>query len=154
MIREERNPAFWIEVGSHPAVARSLYGLTPQGLAMLALRDSVVPLATTHGGFLFSRVDACGLVYDLHAAFMPEGWGREVHDGLLAALTWVFGLGAQVVFNYETDNRNSRPPRSFGFRLAGGETDTQLGPVRAWVLTQTAWEASPAFHRRVSCLHS
>jgi hypothetical protein len=151
MIRIERNPVFWEKVAAHPACAPALMGATPEAVGYMAGLPIVLPLAAEHGGFFFTRLDALGLVMELHTLFTPEGWGREVLTAAKAACHVVFGAGCQVMTTMEmADNPRSQPPRSFGFKAAGEFQETALGEARVWTLARSDWEASPAF-RRQSC---
>lgn len=152
MIRLERDPAFWFDVASHPAVMGTVFGLDAASVALCATEDAYLPLASDNGGFLFCRLDGVGFVRELHTLFTPEGWGREVHTAAKEAFEWVFRT-AQVVTTFETENNpRSQPPRSFGFVVCGPWQDTIIGRMRGWALTKTAWQASPA--RRRMCLSS
>ncbi|MGI8839951.1 MAG: hypothetical protein ACR2F8_04070 [Caulobacteraceae bacterium] len=154
MIRLERDPAFWRDIASHPAVAGAVMGLDPDAVAAAAQRPSQLPLASDNGGFLFGQMDALGLVRELHTLYRPAGWGREVAGAAKEAFEWVFSA-AQVVVTHELENNpHSRPPRSFGFTPAGEWQATVIGPLRAWVLTRAAWEASPAHGRMLKCRRS
>lgn len=147
MIRIERDPAWWSEIAAHPALEGLVMGLTPAEIGRAALRPTLLPLASENGGFFFGRMDGPGLVLELHTLFRPAGWGREAAAAGREALTWVF-REAQVVVTHEVAaNPLSRPPRSFGFALAGDWRETNLGALRAWVLTKAGWEASPAGRR-------
>lgn len=150
MIREERDPAFWFEIASHPAIAGALMGLDSLAVAQTALRPSILPLASENGGFFFGRMDGLGMACELHSLYRPAGWGREAASAGKEALQWVFGA-YQVVITFETlANPRSRPPLSFGFVRAGDWRKTVIGQLRLWVLTKLAWETSPA-HRRLTC---
>lgn len=148
MIREERDPAFWVRVASHPACAGAIDGGSPHDIANIANRPHVTPLATDHGGYLFAQLDGLGTTYEIHAVFTPEGWGREANLALKEALR---AFDWNLLVTYQTTNPHSRPARSFGFRPIG-ERQTVLGPVTVWSLTRPAWEASPAF-RSHTCRH-
>lgn len=153
MIRVERNPAFWVDVASHPALTGALYGLHPDALTQIVGLPQVVPLAAQHGGFLFNRLDVFGFVYELHTLFTPEGWGREVVEAGHEALETIFGLGpvAAIVTAQMADNSRSQPPRSFGFvPCAHDWANSALGSIKPWLLTRPAWEQSPARKRRLS----
>lgn len=146
MIREDRDAAFWTRIASHPEVRKTLYGLPPELAGARSQMPEVRHFASEHGGWLFISVEPLGLIFDTHAMFTPEGWGREAHAVLKHALRAMFET-AQVLFVAETENPRSRPPLSCGFRPAGGSTLTVVGPLKAWVLTRDAWRRSPA-HRR------
>ena len=150
MIRVERDPAFWTAIASHPEVAPALLGLPPAKVGALARRPEMLPLASEHGGFLFTRLDAMGFVCELHTLFRPEGWGREALFAGIESLGVVWALGYQTIVTFESRaNARSRPPRTFGFRKAGDWRSTPVGELRMWTLTQSAWNASPA--RRLRC---
>ncbi|HEY5107212.1 MAG TPA: hypothetical protein VII73_10650 [Caulobacteraceae bacterium] len=151
MIREERDPAFWYEIASHPALEGALMGLSANQVAETAMQASILPLASDNGGFFFGRMDALGLTVELHTVYRPAGWGREVSVAAKQAFTWVFGV-AQVIVTCEVSrNHRSSPPRSFGFAIAGDWQITPIGRLRPWVLTRRAWETSPAHRRLISC---
>jgi len=146
MIREDRGPEFWTRIASHPEVRKTLYGLPPELVGENMMRPEVRHFSSLRGGWAFVRLDSCGLVWDTHAMFTPQGWGREAHAVLKYALRAMFRT-AQVLTVSETDNPRSRPPLSFGFRPAGGATQTVVGPLKSWILTRAAWESSPAYRR-------
>lgn len=151
MIREERDPAFWLEIASHPALAGALMGLDPVQVAEVCQRPNILPLASENGGFFFGRMDGLGAVLELHTLYRPKGWGREVATAGKAALALVFSQ-AQAVMTFELrDNRRSQPPRSFGFEQAADWESSAIGEARVWVLTRRAWEASPAGRRAKPC---
>jgi hypothetical protein len=149
MIRTERDPAFWREIVSHPMVNPHVLMGFDFDIGELATRESVMPLAAEHGGFLFCKLDGLGFVYELHSMFTPEGWGKEVARAGKEALDTMFGAGAGVIVTVETHDGKA-PPRSFGWKPSSPFTPTMVGEARSWVLTREAWEASPAFRRR-SC---
>lgn len=148
MIREERNPAFWVEVMSHPAVFGAVGQPSPQAIAEIVTRPGVLPLAAEHGGFIFSPLDALGRVAELHTAFTPKGWGREANAAGKEALNRVFRDTFQVLVTYElADNPRSQPPRSFGFVAAGDMAPSPMGLARTWMLTAAGWRGSPVYLR-------
>lgn len=143
---EDRDPAFWFSIFNHPDVKPHMGGLFDIG--PVVTHPSVIPLRTEHGGYLLHRLDGLGRVYDLHALYRPEGWGKEACTGLKSALAWIFAAGAQLVTAQEVEGWwKSRPPRSFGFRPAGDFAPSEFGSLRTWVLTKAAWETSPARSR-------
>jgi len=154
-IRVERDPAFWTAVAGHPALAGMIGGVNPAVIGALAVTDRVLPLAATHGGFLFIRQDHLGMVCELHTLFTPEGWGREAWAAGIEALGAVWLLGYQLITTLEMRaNDRSQPPRSFGFQRAGDWRVTPHGEARTWILTRDGWNASPAAkRRRARCLH-
>lgn len=146
MIREDRDAAWWNEIARHPEVRKTLFGLPPELVGERMGLPQVRHFAAEHGGWAFIRIDSLGLIWDTHAMFVPEGWGREAHAVCKHAVRVMFET-AHVLLVTETDNPRSKPPLSFGFRPASDATDTPLGRFRTWVLTRAAWEASPAFRR-------
>lgn len=143
IIRVERDPEFWREVFEHPDVGHVLRGYSVD-IGPAIAHAAVLPLASTHGGYLFVRLDILSRVWEIHAAYLPEGRGVEAHAALKESLT---AVNADVVIAMETDNPMSRPPLSFGFRAVGEFSETPLGDMRTWVLTRDAWEASNARRR-------
>jgi hypothetical protein len=153
MIREERNPDFWMDVLSDPAVVAAMrYSPDRDSLAQSLARDDILPLAAQHGGFWFNTLDPFGRVSELHTMFTPAGWGREVHAAAKEAFTRVFSeTSCVLIVTHEVGaNPRSRPPLSFGFRCVGPMmgTDTFIGDARTWLLTVDAWFASPAGRRQ------
>jgi len=142
VIRVERSPAFWRAVVDHPAVSHVTMGL-PVDIEGMVAHESVTPLASEHGGFLFCRLDGLGRVFELHTMFLPEGRGREVSGAAKLAFARMFETGARVITTYEVEGW-SAPPLSFGWRSVGGFEASAIGQVRTWVLTLDGWEASPA----------
>jgi hypothetical protein len=151
-LRVERDPKFWISVANHPDVKSGMLGLSDEQLASFVASDRVLPLANEFGGFLFASLDGLGRVYDLHALFRPEGWGKPVHGALCEALGGVFQSAHLVTVQQVASNPRSRPPLSFGFRPAGPFEPSDFGLSRTWVLTRFAWLASLAYRRASSCL--
>lgn len=154
MIRECRDLAFWSAIYEHPEVKPHVSLGHDLDLAAVVSSPAVLPLASAHGGFFFIRLDGVGRVWELHTLFTPEGWGREVHAAAKAAFAQMFERGADVIVTQEVaGNRRSQPPRSFRFCPAGEfRTSPELGAdLRSWVLTRTAWEASPARLRMPQC---
>ncbi len=152
MIRVERDPGFWTAVAAHPDVRPHMHGLDPEAVGRLVALDSVIPLAAQHGGFIFTKTDPMAFICELHTLFTPEGWGREAMVSGTEALALLWTSGLKMVTTFETsDNAKSRPPKTFGFLLAGDWRDTMFGALRMWVLTQNAWSASPAGLRAARC---
>jgi hypothetical protein len=147
VIREDRDPTFWKALYEHPAVKpTTLFG---HDIDLAAILDNpwVSPLRTENGGFLLIRLDGLGRVHELHTAYTPEGWGREVLMGLKAACEQTFAAGAQLIVTYEVEgNWRSQPPRSFRFKPCGDFAPAEGFPVRlrSWSLSTADWSASPA----------
>lgn len=130
-----------------------LKGVGEFDLDAVLAHPSVTPVWCGHGGFLFHALDHLGFVYDLHAMFSSDGWGKHVTKALFSALNAVFDQGARIVTVTELSGKPmSRPPLSFGFRPIGEFRQTSMGEARSWLLTQDAWISSPAFKRGSLCL--
>lgn len=148
-LRIERAPAFWQAVAQHPLVAPNVMFEEDMGWDFVE-QESVVPLASEHGGFLFVRLDAIGRVCELHTLFTPEGWGHEVSSAAKEAFAHVFGEGFQMVVTMEVSgNAKSQPPKSFGWKPCGGFETVKIldRSLKSWFLTLDAWNASPAKKR-------
>lgn len=143
-LEEQRDPQFWRGVASDPACLPALYGAPVESLDAIVSDPNVTPLATEHGGFLFSRRDELGRVQELHTLYRPQGWGREVHGALLAALERIFA-DADIVTTYASVGQwRTAPPRSFGFKASSRTFVSNLGEFRFWFLDRDAWMKSPA----------
>jgi hypothetical protein len=121
-----------------------------EAVAATIANPQVMPLASASGGYLFGMRDPVGCVWDLHAMYRPEGWGREANRALKDSLRLVFGGRGQVVTAYEVEGWwRSRPPKSFGFKRSADFTVIpEIGlALSTWVLTKAAWQASPAGQR-------
>jgi hypothetical protein len=151
MVREQRDPAFWQGVAQHADVAPHVFlGRDPIDIGPRIADPRVLPLASENGGYPFVMLDQVGCVWDLHAIYRPEGWGREAHGALKQALRLMFAGRAQVITAYEVQGWwRSRPPKSFGFKRAADYTAApEVGAAfSVWILTKAAWEASPASQR-------
>lgn len=147
MIR--RDEGFWRPVIEHPEVAPHVsLGSDLDWLPVLLGSPDCLPFACEHGGYFFVQTAPLARLWDLHAAFLPSGWGRAAHDLLRTSLRRLRGWDL-ITVSEVSGNWRSRPPRSFGFRPAAPEQDG----FRTWVLTRTAWEQSPAFRRmETQCL--
>lgn len=147
-IYEQRDPAFWRAVVSHPAVEGALLGHNPDFLDGLIANPAVLPLASKHGGLVFVGRDAFGKVYELHSMFTPEGWGREVSACAKQAFERIFDAGADLVFTHEQVGQwRTRPPKSFGFVTMGEPFEHELGCFRLWGLSALNWQKSVARER-------
>ena len=146
VIREDRDAAFWNRIANDPDVIGTLFGQPPEAVGFHMADPRVRHFSTERGGWAFVRLDSFGLIWDTHAMFTPDGWGREANAVLKHALRSMFEDAHMFVVT-ETDNPRSRPPLSFGFRSTGGVSDTFVGPVRTWALTRAAWASSPACRR-------
>lgn len=147
MVREERDPVFWQAVADHPQVRHITQG-HPIDMGSIVAQAAVIPLASQHGGFIFTQRDPFGTVFELHTMFTPEGWRREAHDAAVAAFVEMFGeRNAALIFTYETDHPQSRTPRSFGFERGAAIIRTSIGDVTPCWLTSKAWFGSPAWRR-------
>jgi hypothetical protein len=145
LICEERDAGFWNRIVEHPAVAHVTMGF-PCDLSEIVANESVTPLASENGGFIFCRLDGLGRVQELHTLFTPEGWGREVTRAAKEAFARMFASGAALITTYEVRGW-AAPPLSFGWRAVGDFSPTPIGDVRTWILTSDAWALSPACRR-------
>lgn len=151
MIREDRDPGFWTDVISHPEVAPLVTFGHKIDLSAVLDNPWVTPLRAERGGFVFFRLDGLARVHELHTLFLPEAWGsREILISAKQAFAEMFARGAQVIVTYEVaGNPRSQPPKTFRFQPCGEFVlaDGLNAHLRTWILTQTAWETSPARQR-------
>lgn len=147
-LRIERDRHFWRRVVSHPAVEPYVMKGSPlECLDALVADPLTLPIASKHGGFLFVARE--GQARELHTAYLPEGWGREVAAALPLATQVMFNLGVQRLTTLEQKGYGgSRPPLSHGWKPAGEFAESAIGSVREWELTAAAWRASPVWRRR------
>lgn len=133
----------WAEIAADPTVKAHIAPDTDfDWWTPLLAHPAVRTVESPNGGYFLVQLDPLGRTWELHAAFKPQGWGREAHGLLKAALRdlegWDVILASEVAGNWR-----SRAPKSFGFRPAG----PFAGQYRTWILTRAAWEASPARRR-------
>lgn len=147
MIREERDPEFWVRIAGHPEVLPHLMGVSLEVVETLVQHEKVIPLASENGGYLFTRIDGFGRVLELHSMFTPRGRGREAHRAGCEALERLFPDHCAVITYEVQGNPLSRPPKSFGFKPLEDFRETEVATVRTWILTREAWEQSPARQR-------
>ena len=145
-VHEQRDPAFWRAVAAHPEVGPwALRGHSPSVIDAVIAHPGVLPLASEHGGLIFTSRDAFGKVFELHSLFLPEAWGREVSVTAKVALERVFAAGADLVFTQENlASWRTRPPKSFGFKPMGESFLSDGGEFRTWGLLAADWRQSPA----------
>jgi hypothetical protein len=143
MLREERDPAWWQRIADHPAVAPTIY-LMGERFEFGALLPLVTPLAAMHGGFWFHGDGEP----ELHAMFLP-GHSAEVNAALKLAYEEMICRGAKGFRVSEVEGlKTSRPPKSHGWRVAGGFAAGPLGlSLKPWTLSVAAWRSSPAYKR-------
>ena len=150
MIRIERKPGLW-EVG-RPSGMRPgpLWGSYAGSGGIHGGPAHRPALAAEHGGFFFTRLDALGLVMELHTLFTPEGWGREVLTAAKAACHVVFRGRCQVMTTMEwpTTRAPSRPGPSGSRRRASFKKRRWARPASGR-LPDLIGEASPAFGRQI-----
>ena len=146
VIREDRDAAFWNRIANDPDVIGTLFGQPPEAVGFHMADPRVRHFSTERGGWAFVRLDSLGLIWDTHAMFTPDGWGREANAVLKHAIRALFHT-AQVLTASQVGSIGYHPPLSFGFRPSGASTDTEFGSVRTWVLTRAAWETAPASRR-------
>lgn len=131
--------AFWVDVLSHPQVSHVLDGHDPESISVILDRPGVITHASKNGGLIFVPSDSLKLAYEMHTMFKPEGWGKEVFHTARKAFDSMFEY-CDLIFTYETDHPQSRPPRTFRFAPASEFRNGR----RIWTLTRNAWLASPA----------
>lgn len=139
----DRSPDFWVEVASHPAVAHTLGGFSPELIALAVSNPSVLPFRAEHGGFILLKADSFGRVYELHTLFTPEGWGKEAYRAAKSLFDKAFGF-CDLIITHETEHPQSRPPKTFRFKPLGEFEDTETGKIRLWSLSRADWLTSPA----------
>lgn len=147
-----RDVAFWDRIATHPEVAPHIFmGKAPETLAPLITNDRVRPYASEHGGVVFVPADSCGLAFEMHTLFTPEGWGREVAINGKAFVQDLMRTASLILTHEQEGHWRSRPPRSHGWVSTGDFTDTGLSArLRLWTLTREAWIASPV-GRKMQC---
>lgn len=150
-LRVERDPAWWQGIADHPEV----WPYISRGLALdvagIVSRADVLPLASENGGYWLHQLDVSGTVFELHAVFRPEGWGREAFKALGELCESLFERASVIVVHEVESDLRSRPAKTFGFKAAGDFAESPIGPLRTWILTKTDWQASPA-RRSMRCL--
>lgn len=149
-LRLDRNPTFWRRIAAHPDVEpRVMQGAPLSQLDVLVQAAGTVPLAATHGGFIFVPDPLEMDVYDLHTMFSSDGWGREVAAAAREAFRYMFWRrDMRTCRTLEQDGYyRSRPPLSHGWKPSSEFATTGIGSVRPWVLTREAWLASPVGKR-------
>lgn len=146
MIREDRDPGFWVGIASHPGLAHVRAGQDPSLMAYAVQQPRVVPLRAEHGGFVFLPADSFGRAYELHTLFTPDRPRREPFDAAREAFDHMFGR-CDLILTHQTPHPQSLPPKTFRFAPLGDFHDTPHGPVRLWMLTRDAWLGSPARRR-------
>lgn len=139
----DRDPAFWVEVASHPAVAHTLGGFSPEVIGFAVANPHVLPFRAEHGGFLLLKADSFGRVYELHTLFTPEGWGKEAYSAAKSLFDKAFCF-CDLIITHETEHPQSRPPKTFRFKPLGEFEDAETGKVRLWSLSRADWLTSPA----------
>lgn len=144
-LREERDPAFWAQIAADPDVIQMTgRAHTLEEITAFVGAPNILPLAATHGGFLFVTLDVWGCICELHTLFTPAGWGREVHAAAKQALNRVLSGKCEVIVTHQMQaNERSGPPLSFGFRTLGDFAPSPFGMARTWILTREAWVTSP-----------
>lgn len=145
MIRLERSPEFWRAISEHEAV-KPHTKLDPSDWTPFLARTDVRPFASANGGHLFAAMDCLGRAWELHSLFLPQAWGQEVNAALKGSLR-LLGAWDLIVTHEVAGWWRSRPPKSYGFRIAGPFHSSPIGELRTWTLTRAAWEQSPVRRR-------
>jgi hypothetical protein len=152
-LTENRDGAFWQSIAEHPDVSPTIFlGGQRMEFADVVGHPRVIPMACQSGGLLFYQLDGLGRVYEFHAMFTPDAWGREAAAAFRASYEEVRSRGADLLVAYEVEGHwRSRAPRSHGWRPAGEFAPTPLGRLRAWTLRMSDWQQSPAYRRMPVC---
>jgi hypothetical protein len=147
---DARDPVFWEAIASHPEVWPHVSLGQQIDVGRFVQNHLVTPFRYDGGGFLLVRLDALGRVYELHTMFTPDAWGRAVNVAAKAMFRQMFAH-ADVIVTHEAEGWwRSRPPKSFGFVRASDFRPTPYGKaLSTWVLTKSAWDASPAARKGV-----
>lgn len=148
-----RDPAFWDAIAQHPEVAPFVFmGIDQVSLAPLVENPRNSPYASENGGVIFSSLDPCGFVVEMHTLYRPEGWGREVAINGKAFVADIMDRQASMIVTNEQEGAwRTRPPKSHGWQVAGPFKDVGLSRrLRLWFLTREAWLASPV-GRKMQC---
>lgn len=147
MLEVNRSIDFWTKIVEHPSVGASL-GMTTQEFINCVTHPRVTPLASENGGYLVIDL-GIGLIAEFHAVFTELGWGREVFNTGCELVERVF-KDHDILTTYEiAENRNSRPPLSFGFKSENRWINTFNGDLKLWYLTKSRWADSPVYRRMI-----
>ncbi len=151
-VREERDPAWWASVASHPAVAPHVFGGGPAfDFSGSITNPASLPLRSENGGIIFLPLDPLATTLEMHTMYLPQGWGREVAVAAKRMMDRAFDTALVVVTYEQQGHYRTRPPRHHGWTLSGAPRDIGLaGPLIGWALTRDQWNASPA-KRRLQC---
>lgn len=150
-LQENRDPLFWDDVQSDPAVhfAFSRSGIRIR-LAELAASPLYRVFTGANGGFLFCDMEPTRRFYVLHAAFKQKAWGREPWEVGRRAAKTLFDEGAVALTNLQREGEwRQRPPRSFGWVALSDFEPVRDRDYRAksWILTREMWYHSTAYGR-------
>jgi len=149
-----RDPQFWRHIASFPEVDESLrHGVYVVDPGALCTQRNILPLSSEHGGFFCCQLDMTGRIFEIHAMFTREAWGREVADTAKQCMRFLFNAtDAQMLIALEPEMLpRAAPPKSHGWRLCGDYNGAEVS-TRLWYVTRAAWFASPACRRMIRCL--
>src|ERR1035437_1030020 len=147
-LRIERSEEFWTSIISHPSVNDSL-GMTVDEFLNCVAHPQVTPYASENGGWLLIDL-GIGLIAEFHGVFTETGRGLEAFKTGCELANIIFSKHDMAI-TYQTNNRCSGPPLSFGFQKENTWRSTPKGDMRLWFLTKTRWESSPAYRRTIKC---
>jgi hypothetical protein len=151
MIRIEVDSEFWAAAALQPAIASTLFDISPAEIGKIATYTTVVPVATTErGGLFFCQLDYPGFAWELHAILSPEERTRESLRSAGEAVNLMFDRCSIITELEFEGNRRTGLLSSLGAVLEGDWKDSKRGRVRFWMLTKSSWIWS---EERRKCLH-
>lgn len=103
------------------------------------------------------RYDKGGLVFvdkgdfdEVHVAFLPSAWGREVAMCFRDCFSRVMRAGKPVVAGEQEGEWRTKPPITHGWKVLEEFEDSVLPRrVRRWILTLDAWNNSPVGRKSI-----
>lgn len=134
---------FWTPILSHPDVEKnSLCGMgTVEDFLWWLEQPGVTEDRGEMGGLVF--VDK-GDFHELHAAFLPDAWGRKVAASIKPIIARKMLEVEEIQLGEQEGEWRTRPPLSHGWEPMG-DYETSILPrrVKRWRLTRKAWYNSP-----------
>ena len=134
---------FWTPIVEHPSVE-------PYSLCGMATIEDFLwwlDLPEVHeergdmGGLVF--VDK-GSFHELHAAFLPEAWGRKVAESIRPMIARKMLEIEEIQLGEQEGVWRTRPPLSHGWKPVGEYEESALPRrLKRWRLTRDAWYSSP-----------
>lgn len=150
ILKLERSKDFWTQILDDPSVSVPL-SMTTEDFLRLIDDPSIFPYASQNGGYLITDV-GIGLISEFHGIFRKEGRGKEAFEAACSLAEIIFKTHSMAI-TYESNNPNSKPPLSFGFKRENTQKETPIGPLKLWSLTKSQWISSPVYKRIVSKCH-